>query len=108
MLSPTSTFILIPAIAVFAVLYLIIAIVMDRRRARLARTQEAERDAKREREWHERDAERDALHTRAPRRNAGSQSPTLLHRMGQPNVAPTSQDIAWLNTWLTEEYPTTE
>ena len=95
MLSPTSTFILIPVIAVFAVLYLIIAIVLDRRRVRLARAQEAERDAKRE-------------HQPAPRRNAGSKSPTLLHRMGQPDVAPTSQDIAWLNTWLTEEYPTTE
>jgi hypothetical protein len=95
MLSPTSTFTLIPVIAVFAVLYLIIAIVLDRRRVRLARAQEAERDAKRE-------------HQYVPRRNVGSKSPTLLHRMGQSDVAPASQDIAWLNTWLTEEYPATE
>ena len=74
---------LIPVFAVFAVVYLAVAIVLDGRRARLARQREIEREA-------ERDAQRATEH---PRRSF------FAPQVGQP-YEPTAQETAWLNTWL--------
>ncbi|CAG0987142.1 hypothetical protein PLCT2_02253 [Planctomycetaceae bacterium] len=100
---------LIPIFAVFAVLYLIIAIVLQRRRDRLAREREAEREAKRERDRLEERAERQ--NKRTLNRSDQQQSPPTVH--ADPfaylkREVPTAQDIAWLNTWLTDEPSTTE
>jgi C4-dicarboxylate-specific signal transduction histidine kinase len=95
---------LIPIFAVFAMLYLIIAIVLQRRRDRLAREREAEREAKRE---------RDRLEERAGRQNKrdlkrSDQLPSSLDVHVDPfaylrREIPTAQDIVWLNTWLIDE-----
>jgi len=94
---------LIPVFAVFAVLYLIIAIVLQRRRDRQARDREAEREAKRE---------RDRLGERAGRQNKRDLKRSDQQHSPAVHVdpfaylkreIPTAQDIAWLNTWLTDE-----
>ena len=95
---------LIPVFAVFAVLYLIIAIVLQRRRDRLAREREAERDAKRERDRREDRAEH--RNKRDQKRSGQRQLPPAIHV--EPfaylkRESPTAQDIAWLSTWLTDE-----
>ena len=84
------TTILIPLIVVVVVLYVVITIVGALIRRRLRLRQEAE------------DEQSDAPRRR---RNAGRKSPT---RLGQSPVAPTSHEVEWLNTWLTEEFPTIE
>jgi hypothetical protein len=100
---------LIPVFAVFAVLYLIIAIVLQRRRDRLVLKREAEREAQRE---------RDRLDEHAGRQNKRDLkqpdqrlSPLDVHVDPFAYLTreiPTAQDIAWLNTWLTDEPSTTE
>ncbi len=90
---------LIPVFAVFAVVYLIVAIVLQRWRDRLVREREAEREAKRERDRHEDRAERQ--NDRDQRRSGRRQLPPAVHV--DPFVyfkheSPTAQDIAWLNT----------
>ncbi len=95
---------LIPVFVVFAVLYLIIAIVLQRRRDRLTRKREVEREAKRDRARREDRAERQ--NERDQRRSGQRHLPPAVH---VDPVAyfkreiPTAQDIAWLNTWLTDE-----
>ena len=84
------TTILIPLIVVVVVLYVVITIVGALIRRRLRLRQEAE------------DEQSDAPRRR---RNAGRKSPT---RLGQSPVVPTSHEVEWLNTWLTEEFPTIE
>jgi len=91
---------LIPVFVVFAVLYLIIAIVLQRRRDRLTREREAKRERDRLEERAERQSERDL------KRSGQRQLPPTVH--SDPFVylkreIPTVQDIAWLNTWLTDD-----
>jgi hypothetical protein len=100
---------LIPVFAVFAIAYLIIAIVLQRRRDRLAHEREAEREAKRERErLEERAGRQDKRDLKWTHRQA---SPLDVHVDPFAYLTreiPTAQDIAWLNTWLTDELSTTE
>lgn len=80
---------LIPIIALFAALYLVIAIALQRRRDRLAR----------ERERTDR-AGRPRGHERRRRHAAGGHADPLAYQKGE---VPTAQEIVWLNTWLTDE-----
>jgi flagellar biosynthesis/type III secretory pathway M-ring protein FliF/YscJ len=88
--------ILIPVFVGFVGLYVLWAIVFDRRRARLAREREAEQEAKRERQWLAHQSMRPGRMN--PATPAAFDMPTL-----RPDE-PTEQDTAWLNTWLTDDY----
>ncbi len=88
--------VMLPVFAAFVIAYGVIAIVFDRRRARLAREREAEQEAKRERQWLAHQSMRPGrMNPAAP---AASDMQTL-----RP-AEPIEQDTAWLNTWLTEDY----
>ena len=100
---------LIPVFAVFAVVYVIVAIVLQRRRDRLVREREAEREVKRERDRFEERARRQ--NKRDLKRSDQRPSPLDVHVDPFAYLTreiPTAQDIAWLNTWLTDEPSTTE
>ncbi len=91
--------VMLPVFAVFVIAYGAIAIVFDRRRARLAREREAAQDAKYARREAEREAKRGAHRLE---RDAQRAPLPAIGAPGQP-YAPTPQDTAWLNTWLTDE-----
>lgn len=80
---------LIPVIVAFAVLYLSLAVMLQRRRDRLAR----------ERERTDR-AGRPRGHERRRRHAADGHADPFAYQKGE---VPTAQEIVWLNTWLTDE-----